>query len=261
MAVSRAHPFGEQHLKVGEVDRSRSRSRPRHDARWVNQQSVFWYRLSHMVLSLLFRVWVRHLRALHVERVPAQGGAFLIANHSSGMDPFVLGVPVTHRMLRGPGREDLFTHAVFGYVMKKIGMFPLRLHVADAAAVRTMVEIYRSGKVVVVYPEGTRSVSGDLQPFSVDFARLMIRLKAVVVPAGIDGARELLPIKTRLPRRNTPVVVAYGYPLDLSRFYAGKITPEVAREAADVMQAAVAAMIQEAHAERVCMLRNLGRRA
>ena len=113
------------------------------------------------------------------------------------MDPFLLGVPVRWRMLRGPGKEELFVSPFFGYLMKKIGMFPLRQSVADAAAVRTMVEIFRSGKVVVVYPEGGRSDSGELMAFSPDFARLMIRMKALIVPAGIAGARELL--TDRLP--------------------------------------------------------------
>lgn len=235
-------------MNIGEVDRVpllKARS-----SRWADQQSTFWYRLGHTVFSLVFRFWVRRFLAISPENVPAAGGAFLVSNHTSGMDPFVLGLPPRWRMLRGPGKEELFVNPVFGYVMKKIGMFPLRQSVADAAAVRTMVEIFRSGKVVVVYPEGGRSDDGEVMPFSPDFARLMIRMKAVVVPAGIAGARELLPIGSWIPRRNTAVVVVYGEPFDLAEFNQGKVTEEIALQAAIVMHDKVAALVAEARRRR-----------
>lgn len=239
-------------MKIGEVDRvppGKARS-----SRWADQQSIFWYGLAYRVFSALFRFWVRRFHAVHPEYVPQSGGAFVIANHTSGIDPFVLGVPVPWRMLRGPGKEELFANPVFGYLMKKIGMFPLRQSVADAAAVRTMVEIFRSGKVVVVYPEGGRSDSGELAPFSPDFARLMIRMKALVVPAGISGAREALPIGSRIPRPNTAVVVAYGEPFELGQFYGGKVTDEMASEAATLMHDRVAELVAEARRRRADLL-------
>jgi 1-acyl-sn-glycerol-3-phosphate acyltransferase len=235
-------------MKVGEVDRVPP-GKARH-SRWVDQQSIFWYRLVFLVASLLARFWVRRFQAVHAEHVPQRGGAFLIANHTSGMDPFILGVPVRWRMLRGPGKELLFVNPLFSYLMKKIGIFPLRQSVADAAAVRTMVEIYRSGKVVAVYPEGGRSDSGELQSFYPDFARLMIRMKALIVPAGIAGARELLPIGSWIPRPNTAVVVEYGEPFELSQFYDGKVTDGMAAEAATIMHDKVAELVVEARRRR-----------
>lgn len=235
-------------MRIGEVDRvplGKVRS-----SRWVDQQSIFWYRLGHTVLSAFFRFWVRRFQAVHPENVPDRGGAFLIANHTSGMDPFVLGIPITWRMLRGPGKEVLFANPIFGYVMRRIGIFPLRQSEADAAAVRTMVEIFRSGKVVAVYPEGGRSDSGELLPFSPDFARLMIRLKALIVPAGIAGARELLPIGSLFPRPNTVVVVVYGEPFTLSQFFGGKVTSEIAAQASGVMQDRVTELVAEARRRR-----------
>lgn len=239
-------------MKIGEIDRvppGKARS-----TRWADQQSLFWYTLGHAILSALFRLWIPRFQAVDPENVPASGGAFLIANHTSGMDPFLLGVPIRWRMLRGPGKEELFVNRFFGYLMKKIGMFPLRQSVADAAAVRTMVEIFRSGKVVVVYPEGGRSDSGDLMPFSPDFARLMIRMKAPIVPAGIAGARELLPIGSRIPRFHTDVVVVYGELFELSQFYGSKVSAEMALEASVVMHDKVAELVAEARRRRAALL-------
>ena len=238
-------------MKIGEVDRvppERARS-----ARWADQQSIFWYRLGFAVFAALLRFWVRRFHAVDPEHVPRSGGAFLISNHTSGMDPFILGIPIRWRMLRGPGKEELFESPFFGYLMKKIGIFPLRQSVADAVAVRTMVEIFRSGKVVVVYPEGGRSDTGELTEFSADFARLMIRMKAPIVPAGIAGARDLLPIGSRVPRPNVAVVVVYGEPFELSQFYGGKVTAEAAREAAGIMHDRVAELVAEARRRRAAL--------
>lgn len=239
-------------MRIGEIDRVRA---PRaRSSRWVDQQSVFWYRFGFVLVIWLFRFWIRRYRAIGAEHVPARGGAFLVANHTSGMDPFILGCPIRWRMLRGPGKEELFANPLFGYFMRKIGMFPLRQNVADAAAVRTMVEVYRSGKVVVVYPEGGRSDDGRLQPFSADFARLIIRLRAPIVPAGIAGGAQLLPIGSFLPRPGTPVVVVYGEPYELAEFYGQKVGVETAERAAAIMRDRVAELMRVAEEERSRML-------
>lgn len=224
--------------------------RRRGSGRWVEQQSLFWYRVCHILVGLLLHGWVRRYRAVGVERVPREGGLFLVANHESGMDPFVIGYPVRWRMIRGPGKIELFENRVFGYLMRRIGMFPIRQEMADAAAVRAMVELYRNGRVVLVYPEGGRTDTGELQPFFPDFARLMIRMKARMLPVGVDGVRELLPIGAYLPRFNSPVAVAFGLPFELSQYYGAKVTDEITREAATILRDRVAEQIAVAEAER-----------
>lgn len=224
--------------------------RPRRGA-WIDRQSVFWYRFVRILGGLLLRYWVRCFRADGADRVPAEGGKFIVANHTSGMDPFLLGYPLSHRIiLWGPGKVELFKHPVAAYVMRKIGMFPLRQGGADAAAVRTMVELYRAGKTVIIFPEGGRSETGAMKPFVPDFARLVIKLRAPLVPAAIAGARELLPIGRFVPRFRSPVAVRYGDVFELSEFYQRTLTPELASEAAQIMQERVAELLALARSER-----------
>lgn len=218
---------------------------------WSEQQSVFWFRVACVLVGLLLRFWVRGYRAIGADNVPSAGGAFLIANHTTAMDPFLLGYPVRQRMPRGPGKIELFKNPIFSYFMRKIGMFPLRQDVADAAAVRAMVELYRHGRLVIIYPEGGRSPSGAMKPFNPAFTRLVIKLKAPIMPAAIAGGRELLPIGSLLPRPNTPVVVAYGEPFDLSQFYGRELTPEVLQEATAILEERVAEQRELAYGERV----------
>jgi 1-acyl-sn-glycerol-3-phosphate acyltransferase len=188
---------------------------------------------------------------LGLEHIPRTGGAFLIANHTSSLDPIVLGVPVNGRLLTGPGKIELFEKPFFAYVLRLLGMFPLRQGGADAAAVRTMVEFFRAGRIVIVYPEGGRSENGEIQPFNPDFARLVLKLQAPVVPAGIAGVKELLPIGSWLPHMNRPVVVAYGEPIDLSPYYGRHPSPEQIEQASTLMFERVSALVQYARHEHV----------
>lgn len=217
---------------------------------YVDYQSVFWFRFVRVLIGLMLRYWIRGYRAYGVEHVPSSGGIFLIANHTTGMDPFLLGYAVHNRMPRGPGKVELFANPIFGYVMRKIGMFPLKQEVQDAGAVRTMLELYRAGKVVIVYPEGGRSETGEMTPFFPGFARLVVRMQALVVPAAIAGGKDLLPIGTYVPRPNSAVTVVFGEPFELSEFYGRKLTDEDAEEAAAEMQRKVADLLVVATQKR-----------
>jgi 1-acyl-sn-glycerol-3-phosphate acyltransferase len=236
--------------------RTRFERRPRP---WTEQQSEFWYRFFEVVFWPIFHLWIRYFRVLGIENVPATGSQFVLCNHTTGMDPFLLGYAIKHRRINGPGKIELFTNPLVSYLMRKIGIFPIHQGVADAAAVRTMISLYRAGRMIVVFPEGGRSETGDLKEFVPGLARLMIRLKAPIVPAAIAGGRELLPIHHRIPRRNTPVVISFGEQFELSDFYGRELTPEVMEEATGVVRRHIEHQLALAREERGRLLARLRR--
>jgi 1-acyl-sn-glycerol-3-phosphate acyltransferase len=230
-------------------DRPSAASRPQRKT-WVDEQSKFWFGVAVVIVGLIFRFWVRRYRVIGAEKIPASGGAFVIANHTTGMDPFLLGYPLAKRMPWGPGKTELFKNPLFAYFMRKIGIFPLRQDIVDAGAVRTMITLYRKGKIVIVYPEGGRSPATEMKPFNPDFARLAIRMHATLVPAAVAGGAELLPIGKRFLKSNTPVVVVFGDPFELSDYYSRELTSEVAAEAAADLRSRVSALRETARHER-----------
>jgi 1-acyl-sn-glycerol-3-phosphate acyltransferase len=235
-------------MTIRNPDRRRAPT-PRRRA-WTQQQNLLWYRTVYALVGLLLRFWVRCYQATGSQHVPRSGGAFLIANHSTGMDPLLIGYAVKQRVLRGPGKVELFVNPVFSYLMRALGIFPLRQDGADAAGVRTMVDLYRHGGIVVVYPEGGRSATGQIKSFNPGFTRLAIKLKAPVIPAAVAGGRDLLPIGARIPRPRTPVAVIIGEQLDLSEFYGQPLTPELIRQATDVLESRVRELFAQASDER-----------
>jgi 1-acyl-sn-glycerol-3-phosphate acyltransferase len=212
----------------------------------VHAQSPFVYALGRVVFGVLFHRWIRAFRVMGAENVPTTGGLFVIANHASGLDPFILGYGIQHRYLRGPGKAELFENRPVGWILSKLGIFPLRRDGVDAGGTRTMVELIRSGQAVAVYPEGARSTSGELLPFSPSFARLAIKLKVQLVPAGIAGAGYAVPIGTYVPRRDARIAVVYGQPFDLSQFYGRELSQDHLSEASELMRERVAALVARA---------------
>lgn len=219
---------------------------------WTGEQSVFWYRVAQLVFTLVLRYWVRCFTVVAADIIPSRGAGFLIANHTSAMDPFIVSLPVQQRMVRGPGKIELFKQPIVSWLMRRIGIFPLRRGGVDTAAVRTMVELYRAGFLIAVFPEGGRSLTDELLPFDRDFARLVIKLKAPLYPAGIAGAADVLPIGGHVPHPHTQVAVVYGPGFTLEQFYGRELTVELVEEAAGYMRERVQELVEQARDVMSC---------
>jgi len=213
---------------------------------FAEQQSLFLFRFMAVFIGWLLRFWIRRFATQGTDLVPESGSVFLIGNHTSGLDPFLVAYPLRRRTPHGPGKVELFESPLIGYILRSLGIFPIRQGVADAGAVRAMIQLYRAGEVVIVFPEGGRSESGEMQAFNPDFARLVIRMRARILPVGIVGARDALPMGHYIPRPNTRVAVVYGEPFELDRYYDTELTPEIAAEAARVLESRVGEMVDKA---------------
>jgi 1-acyl-sn-glycerol-3-phosphate acyltransferase len=159
--------------------------------------------LSWPVMRGLYR-----LRAAGVENVP-DGGVVLAANHTSNFDPWPLGFPLW------PQRQLFFMAKVelFNPVLKPIlvggGAFPVRRGESDVQAVETAVRLCREGKIVAMFPEGTRQQKGLRKKFAArprsGSARIALAAGVPLVPAAIKGTDRLL--------RFSRLRVAYGPPI------------------------------------------------
>src|SRR5262249_32265896 len=146
--------------------------------------------LSWPILHGLYR-----LHADGVDNVP-YGGAVLAANHTSNFDPWPLGMPLW------PQRQLFFMAKVelFNPLLKPIlvggGAFPVRRGESDVQAVETAVRLCREGKIVAMFPEGTRREKGMRKKFAArprsGSARIALAAGVPLVPAAIKGTDRLL---------------------------------------------------------------------
>jgi len=161
-------------------------------------QTAFW-----IASSLLFRV-----RAWGVEHVPRRGGALVVCNHESFVDPLLVGAPLSRQMYY-MARRTLFEVPGLGWLFRALKAFPVEREGVDRRAMRTAVALMRCGEALAVFPEGTRTSDGEVQRFRAGFTLLASQARVPIVPAAVYGAYAAWPRHRRLPRPGR-VHVAYG---------------------------------------------------
>ena len=130
-------------------------------------------------------------KVLGRENVPTTGGALLCANHVSYIDPPALGGGCP-RPVRFMAKSELFKLPVLGFLIRRVGAFPVKRGTADRTALRKAVELLESGEIVGMFPEGTRSLDGKLQEpeLGVGMIASWGASKAIEASGAADWARE-----------------------------------------------------------------------
>ncbi len=163
--------------------------------------------LAVVVMRLLFR-----LEAVHTERVPAAGRLLLVANHSSLLDPPLVG-GACPRQLAFLAKAELFRIPLLGRLIRAVGARPIRREGADPAALRAALRVLEDEGALLVFPEGTRSEREDvLRPAKAGAGMLAVMSGASVVPVYVGGSGRAWPRGRRLPRPGR-VTVTFGEPM------------------------------------------------
>ncbi|MFD9487061.1 1-acyl-sn-glycerol-3-phosphate acyltransferase [Streptomyces sp. NPDC059991] len=217
----------------------------------------FWYRLAAVIakppLVVLFK------RDWHgMENIPAEGGFITAVNHNSYLDMFSYGhfQYNTGRVPRFLAKAALFKVPVVGPLLRGTGQIPVYRESSNAfGAFRAAVEAIEGGECVAFYPEGTLTRDPDMWPMTAKtgVARAALQTKAPVIPVAQWGANLAMPPYAKEKRvrffpRKTLQVQA-GPPVDLERFYGKEPTPEVLREATEVIMAAITRQLEEIRGE------------
>jgi 1-acyl-sn-glycerol-3-phosphate acyltransferase len=153
------------------------------------QRNWVWF-ISQILVGIVFTVWLR-FRARGMDRLPAVGGALLLGNHSSFIDPLLVGLPL-RRPVSFLARNTLFQVPVIGWILRHTYVMPLSRDTGGAAGIRETLRRLEEGFYVGVFPEGTRSADGTLGRFKPGFAALVRRTDLPIYPVGIAGAHRAL---------------------------------------------------------------------
>jgi 1-acyl-sn-glycerol-3-phosphate acyltransferase len=187
----------------------RGSRRPRAETADRSAVGLAWYRFVHYLFATLFAVlWT--WRATGRGNMPGNGGVLLVANHLSFLDVFVLGIPL-RRPLNYVARSTLFLPGL-GFLIRSVGGFPIQREGMGASGMKETLRRLRSGGIVTLFPEGTRSADGELGPLKQGIAVLVSRAGVPVVPAGIAGTYESWP-RSRVIPIPCPVRIHYGRPI------------------------------------------------
>jgi 1-acyl-sn-glycerol-3-phosphate acyltransferase len=161
--------------------------------------------LARILISLLSR-----FELTGVERIPRSGPVILAANHLSNADPIILA-SVLPRPSAFMAKQELLRFPGMSTIVRMYGSFTVRRGAADREAIRQALSVLEGGRVLGLFPEGTRSRSGSLGEPRAGVGMLALRTGAAVVPIGIVGTDHVAPYK--LLWRRPRVSVRVGEPI------------------------------------------------
>lgn len=142
------------------------------------------------------------------EHVPLEGPLIVAANHASYMDPPMIGASCP-RALCYLGRESLFSNWAVGWLLRSVGSVGLDRDGTSGKGLKTILERLMAGEGIILFPEGTRTLDGKLQPGRAGVGMIALRSKAPVVPVRIFGTFEAWGRHRKWPKRH-PIGVRFG---------------------------------------------------
>lgn len=210
-----------------------------------------WLFISIVVVNFLVRLCTR-VEVVGRENVPPGGGVVLAPNHCSSLD--VLLAPMAYmtrwpmtpfEYVMAPAKERFFSIPVVGTIIRSWGAFPIQQSGRDMASMKKIIETMKEEKMLL-FPEGTRSPDGRLQPGMRTAGWLILQTRSMVIPVALFGTEKVWPRGSALPRLFGRVKVVFGKPLNLDRYYNNPSTKEVSQQVVDELMAAIA-QLKAAH--------------
>ena len=150
-------------------------------------------------------------RVIHEERLIHTGGVLICSNHVSYLDPPLAGV-IYKGSVCYLARKSLLSNPVSRWLFPRLNVIPIDQDRAGFAGLKTIIKLLQDGNKVLIFPEGSRSPDGNLQPAEPGTGLVVAKARVPVVPVRIFGAHEALPYGTGRFRPST-VTVVVGEPL------------------------------------------------
>jgi len=194
------------------------------------------YSLIRIILLIFFKVFFR-LEISGAENIPRSTAAIIAANHSSLWDPPVIGGCIS-RYIHFMAKEELFKNPIFSWIITQLKAFPVKRGAADRVAIRNAISLLESGELVGLFPEGTRSKTGQLGKAEPGVAMIAIKTGAPIIPTAVIGTGEVFSSKNFLPKFK----VKFGRPIKVEK---GKTDKEVLELISQSMMIEISRLLEE----------------
>ncbi|WP_028783052.1 lysophospholipid acyltransferase family protein [Thalassobacillus devorans] len=169
-----------------------------------------------VILYPLYRI-----KVIGKNNIPKEGPVIICSNHISNLDPPVVGI-TSGRNIHFMAKEELFKNKFFGKILHKVHAFPVKRGMKDRNALRGGLKILEENETLGLFPEGTRSKTGEVGQGLAGAGFFALRSDAWIVPCAIIGPYK--PFKR--------LWVVYGEPIDMSSYRENKAS---ARETTDMI--------------------------
>jgi len=174
------------------------------------------YTFARSVVNMIYKPLYR-IETIGQENIPKVGSVLLCSNHISNLDPIVVGT-TTPRAVHFMAKEELFRVPVIGRLFPHLNAFPVKRGMSDREALRKGLAVLKEGEVLGLFPEGTRSKTGELGEGLAGAGFFATRSEALIVPCAVIGPYKAF----------NKLKVVYGKPVDFTEYRKNKISADEA---------------------------------
>ncbi|MTV47436.1 1-acylglycerol-3-phosphate O-acyltransferase [Heliobacillus mobilis] len=200
--------------------------------------SSFMYRFIRGMLIFFFaRICRWRLQGL--ENVPKDGPIIMAFNHASNWDPMIL-VCASPRKVHFMAKKELFEVPFVSYIVNLAGSYPVDRSKMGRQALKMSIDILNQGKVIGIFPEGTRSKTGEMGEAKAGTVMIAAKAGAPIVPVGLYNSQNVFS-----GGWFRPVSVCFGSPIYLNSD-GGKLTSKDMHELSEQLMTTIAALVQDA---------------
>lgn len=175
---------------------------------------VFARSVAKLYMQLSFKIEV-----IGTENIPNDQGVLICSNHIHNFDPPLVGI-TSPRPIHFMAKEELFNVPILKNLLPNINAFPIKRGMSDRNALRTALQVLKDKKVLGMFPEGTRSKTGELQKGLAGAGFIALKSDAAIVPVAIIGSYQAF----------KKIKIVYGKPLNFQEYRERKVSAEEATE-------------------------------
>ena len=178
------------------------------------------YQIISFIVKLVLLPFTGKVRG--IENVPKKGGAIIAANHSSYLDHLIIGcafVRKAKRPFRTLAKKEHFYSPFERMWHNYLGAIPLDRQAGGEDALHKAAECLRKGELIMIYPEGTRTLTGKMSRAKTGVVRLALEARVPVIPIGLTNTFYILPKGRRIPKFGKKADLNIGKPIHLDSYY------------------------------------------
>ncbi|MAE43182.1 1-acyl-sn-glycerol-3-phosphate acyltransferase [Candidatus Woesearchaeota archaeon] len=197
------------------------------------------YPIARYIIPPIIGLWIKNITGL--ENLPKSEAFIIATNHSSYIEHLMIGssvVPYLNKKIHTLAKKEHFNHFFEGLWHKYLAAIPIDRS-KGKGAMKIAIDYLKKGKIILIYPEGTRSLTGKIQKGKTGIAKLALWAKVPIVPLGIIGTFEILPKGKKIPKMKR-ATLNFGKPTYFNKYYKKPITKKLLRNITDTIMKEIA---------------------